>query len=54
MARIAQDIEMECVTEEHDFMGDWVAIGGFFILLLTGRGSSALQPSNLNLGSSQS
>ncbi len=37
MAEIAQEIARECVNQENDFMGGWVAIGGSFIILLTGR-----------------
>ena len=36
MAEIAQGIKTKCVTPEHHFLGGWVSIGGFFILLLTG------------------
>lgn len=36
MAEIAQEIARMCVTQEYEFMGGWVAIGGYFILLLTG------------------
>lgn len=36
IAEIAQDIKRKCVTPEHDFMGGWVSLGGFFIILLTG------------------
>ena len=42
MAEIAHKIARECVNEEHDFMGGWVAIGGYFIVLLTGRQSPYL------------
>lgn len=36
MADIAQEIERKCVTREHGFEGGWAAIGGFFIVKLTG------------------
>ena len=54
MAEIAQEIERKCVTQEHDLMGGWVAIGGYFIVLLTGKELSEPQPSHPNSGSSQS
>ena len=44
MAEIAQEIAEKCVTPENDFMGGWVGIGGYFILLLTGRESPEKQP----------
>ena len=53
MAEIAQEIERKCVNQEYEFMGGWVAIGGYFIVLLTGRELSEPQPSNPNSGSSQ-
>ena len=36
VADIAQEIERKCVTREHGFEGGWAAIGGFFIVKLTG------------------
>ena len=54
MAEIAQEILLECVTEEHDFRGGWAAVGGHFIILLTGRETTGLQPSDANSGSSKS
>lgn len=53
MAEIAQEIARKCVTQEYDFMGGWVSIGGLFIVLLTGRESFGTQPSSLNLRSFQ-
>lgn len=43
MAEIAQEIARKCVTEEHGFIGGWVPIGGYFIVLVTGRLSSETQ-----------
>ncbi|KAL9068917.1 MAG: hypothetical protein Q9161_005890 [Pseudevernia consocians] len=37
MAIIAQEIAQKCVVRQHDFMGGWVSIGGYFIVLVTGR-----------------
>ena len=37
MANIAQEIAQKCVVREHDFMGGWVSIGGYLIVLVTGR-----------------
>ena len=54
VAEVAQEIARKCVTQEHDFMGGWAAIGEYFIVLLTGRETSGLQPSSVNLRSSQS
>ena len=52
MAEIAQDIARRCVNPEHDFMGGWVRIGGYFIILLTGTELFGTQPLNMSLGSS--
>lgn len=54
VAEIAQEIWLKCVTQEHDFMGGWAAVGGNFIVLLTGSKTSVLQPSDANSGSSES
>lgn len=34
---IAGEILRECVSEVHGWMGGWVAIGGDFVVMLTGR-----------------
>lgn len=54
MAEIAQEIARKCVTAETEYMGGWVAVGGLFIVLLTGREWPELQPSSLNSRSAQS
>ncbi len=38
VVEIAAEIMQECVSEEHDWMGGWVAIGGSFVVMLTGTG----------------
>lgn len=43
MAEIAQEIARKCGTEEHGFIGGWVPIGVYFIVLVTGRLSSETQ-----------
>ena len=47
LAEIAKTIRLKCVNQENDFMGGWVSVGGFFILLLTGTGLADVQPSSL-------
>ena len=47
MAEIAKSIRRKCVNQENDFMGGWVAVGGLFILLLTGTKLADVQPSSL-------
>lgn len=37
IAEIAQEIARKCVTREHEFVGGWVSIGGYFVVMLTGR-----------------
>ena len=39
MAEIAEEIARKCVIQKHGFMGGWVSIGGYFIVLLTGSRS---------------
>lgn len=40
IAEIAQEIARKCVKEAHGFIGGWVAIGGYFIVLVTGKAVS--------------
>ena len=41
VAEIAIAVIQKCVHQEQGFLGGWAAIGGYFIVLVTGRESSA-------------